>query len=88
MENLRFRKKGSEIKKSIEKRLEQLEIRLNVREEKLEHLFDNKERLKSYLIRSSVTSYGHYVESPTIYGKDEISSEEVEEINQMCRRIH
>ncbi len=39
------------------------------------------------MIRSSQPTYGHGRQAATLYGQHDISSEEKEEISQLCQRI-
>jgi hypothetical protein len=85
---LKFRKTGREIRKAVTKRIVQLRSRLERRNAELEKLMENKAKLRSYLIRSTQTEfYGHEQGASELYSKDDISSEEKEEMRQMCRRI-
>lgn len=46
-------------------------------------------RVRSYLVRNTQPAYGHGGgRGYSLYGKDDISSEEREEIDQLCRRIY
>lgn len=49
---LTFPKSGAEIKEAIGRRLEQLQARLTRRSRQLDELMDDRQRLRSYLIRS------------------------------------
>jgi len=85
-----FRKTGKEIKESIRRRISSLENRLKSRNIELDELLNNPQKLRSYILRNTQTNYGHggrYSSGGTLYGKDHISSEQVEEINQLCRRV-
>lgn len=82
-----FVKTGAEIKAAIGKRVESLQSRLNRRNEGLDALMKDSGRLRSYLVRSSVRTGGHGYGAATLYSEHDISSEEKEEIQQMCRRI-
>ncbi|MBZ0317152.1 MAG: hypothetical protein K8L91_12090 [Anaerolineae bacterium] len=89
MSNLRFQKTGREIKLAIQKRREGLVARLGKRNETLEEFLKDSRRVRSYLIRSTEPTYGHGGgRGYSLYGKDDISSEEREEIDQLCRRIY
>ena len=81
-----FRKTGKEIKIALQGRIEQLQQRLDKRNQALDEFLADPKKVRSYLIRSSKTSGGHY-RSSVLYGQDEISSEEKEEIAQLCQRI-
>ncbi len=89
MQNITFMKTGREIKIAIAKRRTQLEERLAQRNETLDEFLSNPKKVRSYVIRASINEYsGHgrgvgYI----LYGKDDISSEERREIDQLCQRI-
>ncbi|MBI5929774.1 MAG: hypothetical protein HY862_10725 [Chloroflexi bacterium] len=86
--NLRFQKTGREIKLAIQKRRAGLVARLEKRNEALKEFLKDSRRVRSYLIRSTEPTYGHGERRGySLYGKDDISSEEREEIDQLCRRI-
>lgn len=83
-----FHKAGNEIKQAIQRRVGQLKSRLERRYTALNEFMKDENKLRSYLIRSSQYNVGHgsggnYV----LFGEDDISSEEKEEIDQLCRRI-
>ncbi len=85
---IKFRKTGQEIREAVAKRVEQLKARLEHRNAELEKLMGNKAKLRSYLIRSTQSEfYGHGRAPSQLYSKDDISSEEKQEMLQMCRRI-
>jgi hypothetical protein len=86
--NLVFRKTGKEIKAAITNRRSQLEQRLKQRNESLDMFLKNTLKVRSYLVRSTQPDYSHrgpggYV----LFGKSDISSEERQEIDQLCQRI-
>ncbi|GAK58600.1 hypothetical protein U27_05574 [Candidatus Vecturithrix granuli] len=82
-----FRKAGKEIKAAVTNRRAQLEQRLKHRNEALDHFLNDTQKLRSYLIRSIRPDYGHGQSGYVLYGKDDISSEERQEIDQPCQRI-
>ena len=85
---LTFRKTGREIREAVAKRIEQLRARLERRDAELEKLMDNKAKLRSYLIRSTQHDFLAHGRAPSqLYSTDIISSEEKQELFQMCRRI-
>ncbi len=85
--NIVFRKTGKEIKSAITNRRTQLEQRLQQRNEALNHFLKDVQKVRSYLIRSTRPDYGHGGRGYVLYGKDDISSEERQEIDQLCQRI-
>lgn len=91
VKNLSFKKTGFETKSAIKHRLESLSQRLERRNEALKIFMKDAQKLRSYLIRSGERQYrmtSHMASSaPVIYSKSDISSEEKEEINQICTRI-
>jgi hypothetical protein len=84
---IKFRKTGGEIREAVAKRIEQLRARLEHRNAELEKLMGNKAKLRSYLIRSTQPEFMHGREPSQLYSKDDISSEEKEQMLQLCRRI-
>lgn len=82
-----FRKSGIEIKQSIQSRVNGLQSRLENRNQALDDFLQNPKKVRSYLIRSTMPTSGHYQRPYFLYSKDDISSEEMEEIAQLCRRI-
>ena len=86
---LRFTKTGKEIKAAIAGRRTQLKARLEKRNGELDAFMHNPKKLRSYLIRSTEHKWGHGRSgAATLYAKDDISSEEKQEIGQLCRRIY
>jgi len=85
--NINFRKTGKEIKGAITNRRSQLEQRLKQRNESLDTFLKNTSKVRSYLVRSTQMDYGHGSRGYVLYGKDDISSEERQEIDQLCQRI-
>lgn len=84
-----FRKTGKQIKSAVQNRCTQLEQRLERRNQALESLLQDTRKVRSYLLRSTQVNWGHGSgqRGYELYGKDDISSEEQEEIAQLCRRI-
>lgn len=83
-----FRKTGREVKQAIAQRRTQLESRLEKRNRILSEFVSDPKKMRSYMIRSSRYEYGHggrngYV----LFSQDDISSEEKQEIQQLCNRI-
>jgi hypothetical protein len=85
--NIVFRKTGKEIKGAITNRRTQLEQRLEQRNESLDGFLKSTVKVRSYLVRSTRPDYGHGSGGYVLYGKDDISSEERQEIDQLCQRI-
>lgn len=85
--NIVFRKTGKEIKGAITNRRMQLEQRLAQRNEALNQFLTDHQKVRSYLVRSTRPDYGHGSSGYVLYGKDDISSEERQEIDQLCQRI-
>ena len=79
-----FIKTGKEIKEAINNRIKSLEERLVSRNEEIDKLINNQGRIRSYILRNTQYNYSHgsrFNSGGTLYGKNHISSEEVEEIN-------
>jgi hypothetical protein len=88
MKNIVFRKTGEEIKEAIQNRQKQLQQRLDKRNESLNALLEDPKKVRSYIVRNSQPNWGHRGEGGyVLYSQDDISSEEMEEIAQLCRRI-
>ena len=86
--NIVFKKTGKEIKSAISNRRTQLESRLNSRNKTLNDFIQNPEKVRSYLTRNTKPDYSHHGRMGyVLYGKDDISSEERQEIDQLCQRI-
>ena len=86
--NLVFKKSGQQIKEAIVKRRRELNERLEKRNQTLDEFIQDTSRLRSYLIRSTRQVRGHGTASSyMLASKSDISSEEQEEIDQLCRRI-
>jgi hypothetical protein len=86
---LRFRKTGKEIKTALRNRVAQLEQRLVKRNATLDDFMQDKKKVRSYLIRSTQQTWmGHRQGEKALFSQEDISSEEKEEIAQLCRRIY
>jgi hypothetical protein len=82
-----FHKKGSEIKAAVRTRCAALRARLEHRNKALDALMADRKKLRSYLILSVDHRYGMHESAGDLRGRDDISSEEIEDINQLCKRI-
>ena len=85
-----FIKNGKQIKDAINKRIQLLEARLVNRNGEIDKLIKDSGRIRSYILRNTQYNYSHgtrFSSGGTLYGKNHISSEEVEEINQLCKRV-
>jgi hypothetical protein len=88
--NITFRKTGKEIKGAIQNRRQQLTERLVARNAALDEFMKDSDKVRSYLVRSAeaILPVGlHGREGYTLYSKNDISSEERQEVAQLCRRI-
>lgn len=83
--NLKFEKTGREIKEAAIALSKSLGERLEMRNAALDEFIQDRNALRSYLIRSSKASWGH---GGFVWPKDAIASERLEEIRQMCERIY
>ncbi len=90
MENLVFIKTGKEIKAAIQTRKVQLQSRLEKRNVALDEFLKDTRKVRSYVVRGANNLfYGHERnEASILVGANEISSEERQEIQQVCARIH
>ncbi len=87
---LTFRKTGEEIKTAIRNRISQLKERLKHRNNELDNFMKDGRKLRSYLVRSVEQNFrlhGVGNQPAPLYSKEDISSEEKEEIRQLCARI-
>ena len=84
---IRFTKSGKEIKASIGRRIDQLRERLERRNQALDEFIRDPTKVRSYLLRSTTPNYMHGRTAAVLYSANDISSEEKEEIGQMCRRV-
>jgi hypothetical protein len=82
-----FSKTGAEIKEAVAARRSSLFARLESRNVALDALVGDARRVRSYLVRSTAANWGHGARPSTLWGRDDISSEEMEEIGQLCRRV-
>jgi hypothetical protein len=85
--DLSFQKSGKEIKAAIANRRQQLAERLVARNEALDKFLGNPVKVRSYMVRRSEPNYGHGRMGSVLYGKNDISSEERQEVEQLCQRI-
>lgn len=86
-EAIKFRKKGSEIKAAVRARCAALRSRLEYRNKALDSLMADRKKLRSYLVLSVDRRYGMHEGPGELRGREDISSEEIEDINQLCKRI-
>jgi hypothetical protein len=84
---IKFRMNGKEIKAAIRNRVAQLQERLEKRNGALDDFMSDPKKVRSFLLRNTVPNYGHGRQPGVLFSKDDISSEEKEEISQLCRRI-
>lgn len=83
-----FRKTGKEIKQAVAQRQQQLRSRLEKRNQVLNEFMQDAKKVRSYMVRSSRYDYGHGGRSGyVLFSQDDISSEEKQEIQQLCNRI-
>lgn len=85
--NIVFRKNGKQIKAAITNRRTQLEQRLKQRNEALDKFLKDTPKVRSYLVRSTRPDYGHNSKGYVLFGRSDISSEERQEVDQLCQRI-
>ena len=85
---LLFKKLGHEVVEAIGKRIDDLASRLSKRDMELSELIKDEKKVRSYLIRSHEPNYRNPEDDSSLYSKVHISSEEKEEIAQLCRRVH
>ena len=90
--NLKFFKKGKDVKKAMSFRIKELSERLERRNQALDELINDTTKIRSFLIFSADPNgeyrggHNHYSPAP-LRSRTDISSEEEREIRQLCRRI-
>jgi hypothetical protein len=86
---IEFIKTGKEIKDAVQKRRHQLQERLDKRNLSLDEFLKESRKVRSYMVRQSQAANPgmHYRAGKILYSKDEISSEEMQEVYQLCQRI-
>jgi len=82
MVEIHFHKSGKELKQAINHRRRILVQRLVERNQILSEFLRDVEKLRAYLIRTTQLTNHSYIP-----GQHDISSVEVSEIQQLCRRI-
>ncbi|NJK70348.1 MAG: hypothetical protein HC941_31010 [Microcoleus sp. SU_5_3] len=83
-----FHKTGKEIKQAIVQRQQELRSRLDKRNQVLNDFMQDAKKVRSYMVRSSRYDYSHGGKSGyVLFSHDDISSEEKQEIQQLCNRI-
>jgi hypothetical protein len=83
-EGVTFKKTGAEIKSAATRRIADLEARLTKRNASLDEVMNDRQRLRSYLVRDPTARWpGAGV---TQFHTD-IPSEDHEEMSELCRRI-
>jgi hypothetical protein len=84
-----FPKTGQEIKQAVVRRQEQLQSRLDRRNQILAEFLKDSNKVRSYMVRSSRPEYGGHGGRGgyVLFSQDDISSEEKQEIQQICLRI-
>jgi predicted RNase H-like nuclease (RuvC/YqgF family) len=85
--NLPFFKSGAEIKTAIQNRILQLENRLTVQDTELDEFMNDTKKLRSYLIHSANPSFAAPQRLATIHEAEEVTHEEKEHVDHLCRRI-
>ncbi|MBC7870836.1 MAG: hypothetical protein H7Y09_08345 [Chitinophagaceae bacterium] len=81
-----FNKTGQEIQEAVGNRIQQLQLRLDRRNVALDEFLKDIPKVRSFMIRQMASFSGGHRPS-TLFSVDEISSEEVQEVRQLCSRI-
>jgi hypothetical protein len=89
MKGLRFKKTGSEIKSAVSARIGRVKERLARRDQALDAFLGDRTMVRSLLIRSlgGRTRFRSSADAAALHSEAEISSEQMEEIRQLCERI-
>lgn len=85
---LPFYKTGKEIKTNIQKRIEDLQGRLDIQNQELDIFMHDIKKLRSYLIHSSNPSFAAPQRLAPILGSDDITNEEKEHIDHLCLQVY
>ncbi len=83
-----FTKTGAEIKGAVSERCQQIEQRLDRRLSTLDNFLADTRLVRSYMIRTSAYRGMHSSGDPELWTKDDVSSEQLEEIRKTCERIY
>ena len=86
-----FKKSGKEIREAIGSRISQIESRLKKRNSDLSQFMEDQTKLRSYLVRSAELPWMSHARNDRpapLFSEEDISSEEQQEIAQLCRRIY
>ena len=84
---LRFLKTGAEMKRAAAARISAIQSRLKRRNEALDEFMRDQNFVRSYLIRSSKVRFDMHG-GRSLWSEQDISSERMEEIHQLCERIY
>lgn len=80
---VKFTKTGAEMKAAIEGRLDELNRRLTKRDAELTAVIEDRDLLRSYLVRNTRDDFPHSSQL-----KSEMPSEEHQRITELCRRMN
>ena len=83
-----FTKTGAEIKAAAEIRCEQIQQRLDHRLGALDEFMTDSQMVRSYLIRTAAGSRHMGGREPELWTKDDVSSEQLEEVRKTCERVY
>ena len=83
-----FSKTGAEIKSAVGERCQQIQQRLDRRLDVLDAFLADPKLVRSYMIRTSARHSLHGSGDPELWTKDDVSSEQVEEIRKTCERVY
>ena len=85
---IKFTKTGGEIKAAAETRCEQIQQRLDLRLAALDEFMADSKMVRSYLIRTAAGSRHMGGRDPELWTKDDVSSEQLEEVRKTCERVY
>ena len=83
-----FTKTGAEIKAAADFRCEQIQQRLDHRLGALDEFMTDSKMVRSYLIRTAAGSRHMGGREPELWTKDDVSSEQLEEVRKTCERVY
>lgn len=86
--NITFSKTGAEIKVAVGERCQQIQQRLDRRLSVLDAFLSDPKLVRSHMVRTSARHSMHSGGAPELWTKDDVSSEQLEEIRKTCERVY
>ena len=85
--NILFKKTGRQLAEAINNRIAFLEERLSYRNQALDDFLNNKDLVRSYIVRTATNRYEPRGSQAIVTAKD-IRSEQIEEIRKIAERVN